>query len=179
MFLHRTPIRLVGLTAVIAAGLAATSVLAFQPPSAVDLAQQGDDPAWAITEGLTTEIGPRPAGSDREAAARKWAVATLDRMGFSNVREESYRMPVWQRGEEQAWLTGPFLPQELAITALGTSGPTGAKGTEGEVAYFASFDALAAAPAGAVQGRIVFIDPQIDRKSFVQGKRGSGRGDHG
>src|SRR3546814_15540446 len=91
MFLHRTPIRLVGLTAVIAAGLAATSVLAFQPPSAVDLAQQGDDPAWAITEGLTTAIGPRPAGSDREAAARKWAVAPLDRMGFSNVREESER----------------------------------------------------------------------------------------
>lgn len=26
-------------------------------PTAVDLAQQGDDPAWTITEGLTTEIG--------------------------------------------------------------------------------------------------------------------------
>src|SRR3546814_3698798 len=141
---HRTPARLAGLAAVGFAALAATSTFAFQQLSAVDLAQQGDDTAWGITEGLTTEIGPRPAGSDREAAARKWAVATLQKMGFANVREEPYQMPVWQRGEEKAWLTGPFLPQSLAITALGNSGSTGPKGIEGEIAYFASFDALVA-----------------------------------
>src|SRR3546814_1572848 len=85
-------------------------------------------------------------------------------------------MPVWQRGEEQAWLTGPFLPQELAITALGNSRSTGAKGIEGEVAYFASFDALAAAPAGAVQDRIVFIDHQMKP---TQDGRGYGLYGHG
>src|SRR3546814_18630047 len=83
---HRTPARLAGLAAVGFAALAATSTFAFQQMSAVDLAQQGDDTAWAITEGLTTEIGPRPAGSDREAAARKWAVATLQKMGRSEER---------------------------------------------------------------------------------------------
>src|SRR3546814_4305115 len=97
-------------------------------------------------------------------------------MGFSNVREESYRMPVWQRGEEQAWLTGPFLPQELAITALGNSGSTGARGIEGEVAYFASFDALAAAPAGAVQGRLVFIENQMKPTQDGSGYGLYGRG---
>ena len=57
--------RLTGFTALL------LSTAAHAAPDAVDLAQSGDDPAWAITEGLTTEIGPRPAGSDREAAARR------------------------------------------------------------------------------------------------------------
>ncbi|SKB31731.1 M28 family peptidase [Sphingopyxis flava] len=158
------------------ASLAATSAFALQPTSAVDLAQQGDDPAWAITEGLTTEIGPRPAGSDREAAARKWAVATLRNMGFANVRDEPYQMPVWERGEEKAWLTSPFLPQRLAITALGNSGSTGPEGIEGEVAYFASFDALTAAPDSAVKGKIVFIDHQMEPTQDGSGYGLYGRG---
>ena len=33
------------------------------PPSAVELAQRGDDIAWSITEDLTTEIGPRISGT--------------------------------------------------------------------------------------------------------------------
>ena len=94
-------------------------------PDAVELAQSGDDPAWAITEDLTTEIGPRPAGSDREAAARRWAVDRLKAMGFANVREEAYQMPVWQRGAEEAWLTAPFLPQRLTVVGLGNSGAWG------------------------------------------------------
>src|SRR3546814_1364789 len=62
-------------------------------------------------------------------------------------------MPVWVRGEEEAWLTSPFLPQKLAITALGTSASTGAKGLEGDIAYFESFDALVAAPDTQVKGK--------------------------
>src|SRR3546814_19699303 len=115
-------------------------------------------------------------------------------MGFANVREEPYQMPVWQRGEEKAWLTGPFLPQSLAITALGNSGSTGPKGIEGEIAYFASFDALVAAADSAVKGKIVFIDNQMeptqdgsgyglscrgDRKSVVEGTSVSVRVDLG
>ncbi len=163
------------LAAIASVSLAATPASAFQT-SAVDLAQRGDDLAWAITEGLTTEIGPRPAGSDREAAARKWAVAKLKDLGFANVRDEPYQMPVWERGEEKAWLTAPFLPQPLAITALGNSGSTGPKGIEGEVAYFASFDALAAAPETAVKGKIVFIDNQMEPTQDGSGYGLYGRG---
>src|SRR3546814_12658755 len=95
-------------------------------------------------------------------------------MGFANVREEPYQMPVWQRGEEKAWLTGPFLPQSLAITALGNSGSTGPKGIEGEIAYFASFDALVAAADSAVKGNIVFIDTPMEPT-----QAGSGFGPYG
>src|SRR3546814_16856733 len=85
-------------------------------------------------------------------------------------------MPVWQRGEEKAWLTGPFLPQSLAITALGNSGSTGPKGIEGEIAYFASFDALVAAADSAVKGKIVFIDNQLEPTQDGSGYGIYGRG---
>src|SRR3546814_12800469 len=75
-------------------------------------------------------------------------------MGFANVRDEPFDMPVWVRGEEEAWLTSPFLPQKLAITALGTSASTGAKGLEGDIAYFESSDEPVAAPDTQVKGKI-------------------------
>lgn len=131
------------------------------PPSAAELAQQGDDIAWSIAEGLTTEIGPRMAGTEDEGAARRWAVAKLTQMGFANVREEAFDMPVWVRGTDEAWLTSPFRPQRLAIAALGNSASTGAKGIEGSIAYYPSIEALADAPDHRVKGKIVFIDNQM------------------
>lgn len=129
-------------------------------PTAVQNAQR-DEIAWSITEDLTTAVGPRPAGTAQEAAARRWAIERLTALGFANVREETYQMPVWERGDEEAWLTGPFQPQKLAIAALGNSGSTGAQGIEAEVVYFPGYDALVAAPENAVKGKIVFVDNQM------------------
>src|SRR5512139_3644382 len=67
-----------------------------------DAALEGDHYAWDITEALTTEIGPRLAGTDDEARARDWAVKKLTAMGFSNVRVETFDMPTWVRGRESA-----------------------------------------------------------------------------
>lgn len=115
-----------------------------------------DTVAWDITEGLTTEIGPRLAGTPDEARARDWAVARLKALGFSNVRIEPYQMPVWVRGEERAAIVSPF-PQPLAITALGNSGATPAKGLEADIVYFPTLDDLKAAPAGSLKGKIAFV----------------------
>lgn len=154
------PARLAGSLALIFVATGAAASIP-PPPTAAELALQGDDVAWSIAEGLTTEIGPRQAGTEAEAAARRWAVARLGQLGFANVREEPFDMPTWVRGEEQAWLTGPFHPQPLAIAALGNSASTGRGGIEGPVAYFASYDDLVAAPDHYVRGRIVFIDHQM------------------
>ncbi|KQN07382.1 peptidase M28 [Sphingomonas sp. Leaf25] len=116
----------------------------------------GDTLAWDITEGLTTEIGPRLAGTPDEARARIWAVARLKALGFSNVRIEPFPMAVWVRGEEKAAILAPF-PQPLAITALGNSGSTGNDGLIGEVAFFPTLDDLKAAPDGSLKGRIAFV----------------------
>lgn len=121
------------------------------PPS------EGSGVAWDITAGLTTEIGQRLAGSDREAAARDWAVARLKSLGFANVRIEPFTFDGWVRGPENATMTAPY-PHKLAITALGYSAPTPKGGLTAPLAYFPSLDALKAAPDGSLKGKIVFID---------------------
>jgi len=121
-----------------------------------DSALKGDEVAWDIVEGLTTEIGPRPAGTESEARAREWAVRRLKALGFANVHVETYDMPVWVRGEEKAEIIAPF-PQKLAVTALGNSGATPAGGITAEVVAFDSLAELEAAPESEVRGRIVFV----------------------
>lgn len=121
-----------------------------------DQALNGDTLAWDIVEGLTTEVGPRQAGTEAEARARDWAVRRLRALGFSNVRVETFDMPVWVRGEERAEILSPF-PQPLVLTALGNSGATPASGLEAEVIGFRSVTELQAAPDAAVRGKIVFI----------------------
>jgi carboxypeptidase Q len=88
-----------------------------------------DDFAWDVVEGLTTEVGPRLAGTEAEARARDWSVRKLRALGFANVRVESFDMPVWVRGEETAWVTAP-VPQPLVVSALGNSGATPHEGIE-------------------------------------------------
>ena len=80
-----------------------------------------DQYAWDITEGLTTEVGPRLAGTPAEARARDWAVAKLRSLGFSNVRVENFTITNWTRGPESAEIIAPF-PQRLVIAALGNQG---------------------------------------------------------
>ena len=162
------------LFALTSAALAACGAMAASPQAAVESAQHGQDLAWAITEDLTTEIGPRQAATEAEAAARRWALNRLAEMGFQNVREEPFAMQTWVRGEEEASLMGPFHPQKLTIAALGNSASTGPKGIEGDIVYFASYDALVAAPDDMVKGKIVFIDHQMKAA-----QDGSGYGTYG
>src|SRR3546814_2941254 len=80
-----------------------------------------DDVAWDIVEGLTTEIGPRLAGTEAEARARASAAAKLKALGFQNVRIETYQMPVWVRGEERAEVVSPFPQPDRKSTRLNSS----------------------------------------------------------
>ena len=139
-----------------AAFLSPLPVLATPDTATLRDAALKDDVAWDIVEGLTTEIGPRLAASPKEAQARDWAVARLKALGFANVHIETYTMPAWVRGEEQASVIAPFA-QPLVITALGNSGSTGPQGLEAEIAYFPTLADLQAAPAGSLKGKIAFV----------------------
>lgn len=125
-------------------------------------ALNSDEIAYDIVEGLTTEIGPRQAGTEAEARARTWSVAKLKSLGFDNVRIEEYQMPTWVRGEETAEIIAPFT-HKLAVTALGNSGSTGDKGLEGEIVYFPTLDDLRAAPDGSLKGKIAFVSHSMMR----------------
>jgi carboxypeptidase Q len=131
------------------------------PPTATEVAAE-DNIAFEITQQLTQEIGPRQGGTDAEQKARDWAVKKLKAMGFANVREESFMMPTWVRGEEKASITGP-IQMDLSITALGNSGSTGGTALKGEIAYFRTFDDLLAAEDIRVKGKIVYVDHDMGR----------------
>lgn len=144
--------------------LAAAAALALPLPAFAQIATPAqlrdaalkDDLAYDITEGLTTEVGQRLAATEAEGRARAWAVEKLKALGFQNVHIETFKMPVWVRGEESVTVLSPF-PQKLVIAALGNSGTTGPKGIDAEVVYFPTLDDLRAAPDGSLKGKIAFI----------------------
>ena len=117
---------------------------------------------YAIVESLTTEVGPRLAGTEAEERARQWAVAKLKELGFANVRVEPFELPVWTRGVERAEVMAPY-PQPLTITALGGSVSTGPEGVEAELVAFNSLGELRQANADEVGGRVVFVNEPTTR----------------
>ncbi|MBI1365044.1 MAG: M20/M25/M40 family metallo-hydrolase, partial [Alphaproteobacteria bacterium] len=121
-----------------------------------------DDVAWTFVEGLTTEIGPRLAGSSEERRARDWAAAKLKKMGFKNVRIETFDIPYWARVRDKAAIVSPF-PQPLRIAALGRSVATPEGGVTAEVVRFPTLAALKAAPMTGLEGKIVFVDEKMPR----------------
>lgn len=126
-----------------------------------DEAMASDTIAWDITEGLTTEVGPRLGGTPAEARARAWAVDALAELGFANVGVETYPMPVWVRGAESAEIVAPF-PQQLVVTALGRSAATPEDGITAEIVPFASVAALRAAAPGSLAGKIAYVTHHME-----------------
>ncbi len=126
--------------------------------------------ATILLESLTTEIGPRMAGSPANAKAVAWAQEKFKALGYDKVYLQPVTHPVWQRGHEQAEVLSPF-PQKLHITALGGSVGTNGKTLDAEIVEFASLDALKAAPENSLNGKIAFINKRMERH-----KDGSGYG---
>ncbi len=123
------------------------------------------DLAYGITRDLTTQVGPRLAGTEQEARARDWAVGTLEELGFANVRVEPFPLSLWTRGEsvhEEAAIVAPF-PQPLFATSLGGAGGTPPEGLEAEIAFFDSFDDLLASETGedVLAGKVVFVNDRM------------------
>lgn len=117
---------------------------------------------YDITRDLTTDIGPRLAGSPEEARARDWTVDKFNSLGLENVRIEEFSVPGWIRGEETAEIISPN-PQSLYITSLGGSVATPSDGIEADIAYFPTFDDLIAAPDTGLEGKIVFISGRMKK----------------
>jgi carboxypeptidase Q len=154
-------------TASIALGFSQQSIAT--PPSPAPLpnekavwAASQDKLAWEIVEGLTTQVGPRLAGTEAEMIARSWAVTKLKSMGFANVHVEPYTMQTWVRGEETAEVFNSYgKPQKMMVTALGHSGSTGPEGLEGQITYFKTLAELENWPAVGNEGRIAFVSHQM------------------
>ena len=158
---------LLGATCLVAPAFAQTAPAPISP----DLSDQvdviieaglSDQVGLQFVEDLTTEIGPRLAGSEAEARARTWAVAELEALGFENVRIETFTIPFWSRVIERADIVSPS-PQNLAITALGGSTATPEGGVTAEIVRYTSMAELRAADASEIAGKIVFVDEGMTR----------------
>ncbi|MDQ7049176.1 MAG: hypothetical protein Q9M92_06380 [Enterobacterales bacterium] len=126
-----------------------------------------NDLAYQILESLTTEIGPRMAGTAQDPLAVTWAVAKMKSLGFDKVYTEETTYSTWVRGIETAEVTAPF-PQNMHITALGGSVSTAEQGLEAEVVHLKSLAALKEADALSIKNKIVFISNRMQR--FIDGQ---------
>ena len=112
--------------------------------------------AFQWVENLTTEVGPRLAGSDAEARARDWAVQTLNSFEFDRVWVEPFPLQGWERGLETGHVVSPY-PQPLTLTSLGGSVATPEDGVEGDLVIFSSLQALETAVPGSLNGKIAYV----------------------
>lgn len=118
--------------------------------------------AYGILESLTTEVGPRLAGSEGDRRAVAWASAKFQELGFDRVWTETITIPAWQRISAEAGTTAPW-PQPMQVTSLGHSVATPKAGIEAEVVHFETLADLIAAPEDAAEGKIVYISNRMER----------------
>jgi hypothetical protein len=125
--MHRIPLALLAAGALLVGGTVSAADRASTttiPATAVKTAEQlrdkalHDDTGMRITASLTTEVGPRLAGSEADQRARDWAVAKFKALGYDKVYTEPVTYPLWQRRSEHGAIVAPF-PQPLVLTALG------------------------------------------------------------
>lgn len=123
-----------------------------------------------IVESLTTEVGPRLAGSEAEARARIWGKDLGERLGFDKVSVEDFTIPFWDRGKLHISLTSPY-NQALYGTALGGAAPS-EKQIDADIVYFRDIHALATVKKGELKGKIAFVDGD----AMVKSQTGAGYG---
>lgn len=119
--------------------------------------------AMDIVRSLTTEVGPRLAGSEAEKRAAAWARDHFTQLGFDKVWIENFPLEAgWARGVEQAEVVSPS-PQRLQVTALGGSVATPAGGIEAPIALFKTYEELLAAPPGSLTGKLAVVTQPMTR----------------
>lgn len=135
---------------------------ALQAAETLRAANDSGTGAYDLVESLTTEIGPRMAGSPAFDRAIEWAQAKFKSLGYDRVYLEPVTFPLWQRGHESAEILSPY-PQHLAVTALGGSVGTNGRPLDAQVVEFATLDALKAAPEHSLDGKIAYISNRMQR----------------
>jgi len=166
--MRHLPLTLLAASLMLATGIASAASITTIPAAAVKTAEQlrdkamHDDTGYRVVASLTTEVGPRMAGSDADPRARAWAIAKFKALGYDKVYTEAVTYPLWVRRSEHGAIVAPF-PQSLVLTALGYSAGTPKGGLTAQVVKFDSLAALKAADPASVKGRIVYIGYRMQR----------------
>ena len=120
------------------------------------------DLSYQLIESLTTEVGHRLMGSEGDKKSIVWAVNKMKALGFDKVWTEEVTGSYWLRGETKARIVAPF-PHDVVALALGGSIGTAKAGLTANIAHFATFADLKAAPDNSLNGKIAFVSYQMER----------------
>lgn len=116
---------------------------------------------------LCKDVGARLSGSTAAAMAVEWSEKLMNSYGFDKVYKEEIMVPHWERGTvEKAWVKGKNVFQKMTILALGGSIATNGK-LEAKMIEFKSLEALQKANKKDVEGKIVFLNQEMDQ-AFIQ-----------
>jgi carboxypeptidase Q len=100
-----------------------------------------DQFAWNRLAELTDTYGARLSGSDNLSRAIAWAVDTMKKDGFENVRTEAVMVPRWVRGSESLEIVEP--PRHvIPMLGLGGSVATPPGGIEADVVVVKNYEEL-------------------------------------
>lgn len=135
----------------------------------------GSDYAWQRLADLADRIGPRLAGSRGAQAAEDQVAAAMQAAGLQ-VRLQTLKVPHWVRGEERGELVDyagrpDGITQKLALTALGGSAATPARGLVAPVLLVRGLAELEAR-AAEVPGCVVVISVPFDQNLADNGQAG-------
>lgn len=111
---------------------------------------------------LTTNVGPRRAGTEGDKRAVEWAKAKLIGLGFDRLHIQTVEVPGWYRGKSSASVLSPA-PQPLVVTALGYSIGTPTGGIKAPIIRVSSLKALKNLSSDVIKGHIVFLDHKMSR----------------
>jgi len=118
--------------------------------------------AYDFLRALSSQVGPRLAGTPAMARGLDFSEAQLKALSLDDVHREPFPMTAWLRGPESAAILDPA-PQELVIAGLGGSIATPASGITAPIALFPRYaDLLAAAP-GSLSGKIAVVTERMTR----------------
>ena len=125
-----------------------------------------DDTGWKVVESLTTEVGPRLAGSEADARAVEWAKAKFKALGYDKVWTEPVTFPKWERRSESARdasvrMRSRCTSPRLAAVRAARSRPRWCASTRST--------ALEKAAPGSLAGKIAFVDYRMTRAKDGRG----------
>lgn len=160
---------LIGVANVVLAADAAEAIKTIQPSKAAlqaaaqlrDRALQSND-AYDWLAAISTEVGPRQAGSRGDAAGVAWLRDKLQSLGFSNVRTPEVIVPHWVRGEASFEVVAPY-PQNMVTLAIGGSIGTPEDGITAPIVMVQDLPALQALKREQVEGKIVYFAGRTER----------------
>ncbi len=117
---------------------------------------------------LCKNIGHRLTGSAEAAMAISWSEEKMKSYGFDKVYLQAIKVPHWERGNtESAWYkNNKGEIQKLHVLALG-----GSIGTDGllqaPLIEFKTLEALKKAKRKDIEGKIVFINQEMDASQII------------